>query len=132
MTDVGVRLPAQLTASGRAMLAAAAGGPGPGAVPGAAAFVDRTGRGPAHLPALRRLLAQGRRRGWAVEDGYVTAGFASVAAPVLDHGGRPIAAISTTFRHECAPECDETWPDLATHTRRAAEDLTARIGGTPP
>ena len=93
-------------------------------------FVHRTGRGPAHLPDLRRLLAAGRRRGWAVEDGYVTAGFASVAAPVLDHGGRPIAAISSTFRHECVVECGEIWPELAAETRRAAEELTGRIGGS--
>jgi DNA-binding IclR family transcriptional regulator len=66
-----------------------------------------------------------------VEDGYVTAGFASVAAPVLDHGGRPVAAISTTFRHSCAEECGQTWPSLAAETRRAAEELTSRIGGSP-
>jgi DNA-binding IclR family transcriptional regulator len=127
VTDVGVRLPAQLPASGRAML---------GLLPASQVralfprrFVRRTSRGPAHLPDLRRLLALERRRGWAVEDGYVTPGFASVAAPVLDHGGHPIAAISTTFRHECEDECGLTWPDLATETRRAAEELTSRIGG---
>jgi DNA-binding IclR family transcriptional regulator len=75
------------------------------------------------------LLADARRRGWTVEDGYVTAGFASVAAPVLDHGGHPIAAISTTFRHECDPECGATWPDLAAETLRGAAELTTRIGG---
>ncbi|MGH3877780.1 MAG: IclR family transcriptional regulator [Actinophytocola sp.] len=127
VTDVGVRLPAQLPASGRAML---------GLLPASQVralfprrFVMRTDRGPAHLPALRRLLAAERRRGWAVEDGYVTAGFASVAAPVLDHGGHPVAAISTTFRHECGDECGQAWPDLATETRQAAAELTSRIGG---
>jgi DNA-binding IclR family transcriptional regulator len=129
VTDVGVRLPASLPASGRAMLGLLPAAQVRALFPGR--FVTRTGRGPAHLPALRRLLAEGRRRGWSVEDGYVTAGFASVAAPVLDHGGRPIAAISTTFRHECAPECGETWPSLAAETRRAAEELTGRIGGVP-
>jgi DNA-binding IclR family transcriptional regulator len=130
VTDVGVRLPASLPASGRAILGLLPAAQVRALFPTRESFVNRTGRGPGHLPDLRRLLAHGRRRGWAVEDGYVTAGFASVAAPVLDHGGRPIAAISTTFRHECAPECGETWPDLAAHTRRAAEELTARIGGT--
>jgi DNA-binding IclR family transcriptional regulator len=104
-------------------------------LPGARSFVDRTGRGPADLPALRRLLAAERRRGWAVEDGYVTAGFASVAAPVFDHGGRPIAAISVTFRHECPGgpgerECGEVWPELAAEVRPVAAELTARIGGS--
>jgi DNA-binding IclR family transcriptional regulator len=133
VTDVGVRLPATLPASGRAMLELLPAAQVRALFPTRESFVSRTGRGPRHLPDLRRLLTEGRQRGWAVEDGYVTPGFASVAAPVVDHGGHPIAAISTTFRHECHPECGETWPDLATETRRAAAELSTRIGGvTPP
>ncbi|MFC7617540.1 IclR family transcriptional regulator [Actinokineospora soli] len=132
VTDVGVRLPAHLPASGRAILARLPAAQVRALFPNRAAFVDRTGRGPVHLPALRSLLAAERRRGWAVEDGFVTPGFASVAAPVLDHAGHPIAAISTTFRHECAEPCGELWPDLAEHTRRAAAELSARVGGRTP
>ncbi|WP_414638140.1 IclR family transcriptional regulator [Actinophytocola sp.] len=131
VTDVGVRLPASLPASGRAMLGLLPPAQVRALFPGRDSFVDRTGRGPSHLPDLRRLLSAARRRGWAVEDGYVTPGFASVAAPVVDHAGHPIAAISTTFRHPCAEECGETWPDLAAETLRAANDLTTRIGGEP-
>ncbi|WP_243866529.1 IclR family transcriptional regulator [Actinophytocola oryzae] len=131
VTDVGVRLPAHLPASGRAMLGALPAAQVRALFPSRSAFVDRTGRGPRDLPSLRRLLAEARRRGWTVEDGYVTAGFASVAVPVLDHTGHPTAAISTTFRHECDQECGETWPELAEETRRAAEELTARISGVP-
>lgn len=129
VTDVGVRLPAHLPASGRAMLGALPAAQVRALFPGRSAFVDRTGRGPADLPSLRRLLTDAKHRGWTVEDGYVTTGFASVAAPVVDHSGHPIAAISTTFRHECEPECGETWPDLARETRRAAAELGSRIGG---
>ncbi|QFZ23146.1 IclR family transcriptional regulator [Saccharothrix syringae] len=133
VSDVGVRLPAHLTASGRAMLAGLPAAQVRALFPGRASFVDRTGRGPADLPALRRLLTAERRRGWAVEDGYVTAGFASVAAPVVDRGDRPIAAITVTFRHVCEPAdgpgCGEAWPDLAAEVRRAADELTGRIGG---
>ncbi|MCT2586295.1 IclR family transcriptional regulator [Actinophytocola gossypii] len=129
VTDVGVRLPAHLPATGRAILARLPAPQVRALFPNRETFVDRTGRGPAHLPALRRLLTAGRQRGWAVEDGYVTPGFASVAAPVLDHADHPIAAISTTFRHECDPECGHTWPDLAAETLRAATDLSTRVGG---
>jgi len=82
---------------------------------------------------LRRLLAVERRRGWAVEDGHVTAGYASVAAPVLDHGDRPVAAISVTFRHECPDErdCGLDWPELAADVRAAAAELSTRIGHRP-
>jgi DNA-binding IclR family transcriptional regulator len=127
VTDVGVRLPAHLPASGRAMLGALPAAQVRALFPAKSSFVDRTGRGPRDLPHLRRLLADARRRGWTVEDGYVTASFASVAAPVLDHSGHPIAAISTTFRHECEPECGQTWPELAAETRRAAAELGTRL-----
>lgn len=144
VTDVGVRLPGQLTASGRAILAHLSAAEVRALFPSTASFVDRTGRGPSDLPMLRRLLAVERRRGWAVEDGHVTAGFASVAAAVFDHGGRPIAAISATTRHFCTPlgedarapdepdaECGEEWPELAAMVTESAADLTTRIGGHP-
>jgi DNA-binding IclR family transcriptional regulator len=125
ITDVGVRLPAHLPASGRAMLAHLPAAQVRVLFPTKDSFVNRTRRGPRNLPELRRLLA----REWAVEDGYVTEGYASVAASVFDHGGRPIAAISTTFPHFCEPECGNTWPELAVHTRAAAAELTARLSG---
>lgn len=132
VTEVGVRLPAHLTASGRAMLAYLPYAQVRALFPRAAEFVRRTERGPRHLAALRDLLARERRAGWAVEDGFVTADFASVAYPVFDHSGHPIAAISMTFRHQCdGPRaCGETWPELASSVRAAARELTARVGGT--
>ncbi|AXX33597.1 IclR family transcriptional regulator [Actinosynnema pretiosum subsp. pretiosum] len=130
VSDVGVRLPAHLTASGRAMLARLPDAQVRALFPSARAFVDRTGRGPRNLPALRRLLTGERRRGWAVEDGFVTAGFASVAAPVYDHGERPIAAITVTFRHLCEEPCGQSWPELAAEAMQTADSLTERIGGS--
>ncbi|MBB5155214.1 IclR family transcriptional regulator [Saccharopolyspora phatthalungensis] len=133
VTDVGVRLPAQLTASGRAMLAHLPAAHVRALLPSSERFVRRTDRGPRNLPELRRLLAAERRRGWAVEDGFVTAGFASVAGAVFDHGARPIAAISVTFRHFCdTPDgtpCDQSWPDLADQVHHTAAELTTRISG---
>jgi DNA-binding IclR family transcriptional regulator len=133
VTDVGVRLPAHLTASGRAMLRHLPAAHVRALFPSSASFVRRTTRGPDSLAALRRTLAAERRLGWSLEDGHVTAGFASVAAPVFDHGARPMAAISVTLRHLCPEDtpCRETFPDLATEVANAAADLTTRIGGTP-
>jgi DNA-binding IclR family transcriptional regulator len=132
VTDVGVRLPAQLTASGRAILAHLPAAQVRALFPTASAFVRRTERGPATLPQLRSTLAAERRHGWACEDGHVTAGFASVAYPVFDHDHRPIAAISATLRHHCAQQpCDTDWSGLAHQVRCTADDLTRRIGGRP-
>ncbi|PRW63256.1 IclR family transcriptional regulator [Actinopolyspora mortivallis] len=143
VTDVGVRLPAQLAASGRAMLAHLPRVQVRALFPRAESFVLRTERGPRNLPELRRLLTRERRRGWSVEDGEITEGFASVACPVFDHNGHPTAAISMTMRHHCSEPgeagstdrnrqpCGSVWPDLARLVRATAEELTSRVGGRP-
>jgi DNA-binding IclR family transcriptional regulator len=130
VTDVGVRLPAQLTASGRAMLAGLPPAQVRALFPSRAAFVDRTGRGPATPTALRRTLAAERRRGWAEEDGEVTPGFASVAAAALDHLGRPVASIGATVDATAVPAAARA--ALAPAVRDAADRLTRRLGGNPP
>jgi DNA-binding IclR family transcriptional regulator len=66
----------------------------------------------------------------------VTKGFASVAAAVRDHGNRPVAAITVTFRHDCADndndnECGQSWPELAAEVATAAIELSTRIGHKP-
>jgi DNA-binding IclR family transcriptional regulator len=123
VTDVGVRLPAHLTASGRAILAALPPAQVLALYPDRSAFVDRHGKGSASLSALRTLLAETRQRGYAVEDGEVTPGFASVAAPVLDPNGHPVAGLAVTF----PTPSDEEPPTMV--VRRASEALTARLGG---
>ncbi|MDL4771811.1 IclR family transcriptional regulator [Actinomadura xylanilytica] len=129
ITDVGVRMPAQLTASGRSMLAHLPAAQVRALFPGR--FVDRTGAGsPASLRELRRELAGDARRGWSAEDGYVTEGLASIAACSFDHTGHPAAAVTVTFRREERPA--ETWPALAAPIRATAADLTARLGGRAP
>ena len=98
--------------------------------PDPTAFVDRHGVGPRRLSELRRLLADVRRTGHAGEDGEVTPGFASVAAAVHDHAGRPAASVAVTFP---AADVDPAGrADLAVRVSRAAAELTRRINGHPP
>ena len=97
VTDVGVRLPAHLTASGRAILAHLPASQVRALSPDKAAFVDRTGIGPTSPTALRAVLAETRQRGYAIEDGEVTDGMASVAAAVLDHNEMPVAGVAITY-----------------------------------
>ena len=136
VTEVGVRLPAALTATGLSILAQLPPEQVRALFPDRAAFVVRTGRGPATLPALRRDLATVRRRGWAVEDGRVSAGTASVAAPVFDHNRVPIAAVGVTVGHHCAVPgeagCDQDFAELAGPVRHSAREVTLAIGGTEP
>jgi DNA-binding IclR family transcriptional regulator len=125
VTDVGVRLPAHLTASGRAILAALPPSQVRALYPDRSAFVDRHGGGPSSPSALRSLLVETRRRGYALEDGEVTPGFASVAAVVVDHTGHPAAGVAVTYPSDEPPGLPET----IAATRRTAERLTARIRG---
>ncbi|WP_435771000.1 IclR family transcriptional regulator [Nocardioides sp. SYSU DS0651] len=124
VTDVGVRLPAHLTASGRAILAHLPATQVRALHPDRSTFVDRTGLGPRSPTALRAVLAETRQRGHAVEDGEVTTGLSSVAAPVLDHNGHPVAGIAVTYP---AGEADAAL--LAGEAAATAALLGRRLGG---
>lgn len=124
VTDVGVRLPAHLTASGRAILACLPAAQVRALYPDRDAFVERTGIGPTSPSALRAVLAEVRQRGYAVEDGEVTAGLASVAAPVLDHNQVPLAGVAATFESGSGAVATIAEAVLAT-----AAALSRRIGG---
>ncbi|HEX5511974.1 MAG TPA: IclR family transcriptional regulator [Actinomycetales bacterium] len=128
VTDVGVRLPAQLTASGRALLADLPGPQVRALFPDSTAFVERHGLGPRSLSTLRRLLVDVRRRGYAVEEGEITPGFASVAVSVPDHTGYPVAAVAVTFEDTQLDE--EGRAHAAKQAARVADNLSARIGGS--
>jgi DNA-binding IclR family transcriptional regulator len=129
VTDVGVRLPAYLTASGRAVLAALPPSQVRALFPDRSAFVDRHGRGPTSLSALRTLLAETRSRGYAAEDGEVTPGFASVAAAVLDHNGHPVAGVAVTWPVDDPPPVPD---DVVASVRRTAGAMSRRIGWPGP
>lgn len=135
ITDVNVRLPAHLTASGRAILSALPKAQLRALFPDRGAFVHR-GDTAAALPEtevidrysrLRSVLDATATRGFAVEHGSVTPGFSSVAVPVLDHRGWPVAAIAVTFRDDEVSE-DRLAP-LAAEVRGAATTLSSRIHG---
>lgn len=123
VTEVGVRLPAHLTATGRAMLALLPREQVRALYPDAAAFADRTGRGPRRPGELRDVLRSVRSSGVATEDGEVTLGLRSVAAAVRDHAGWPAAAIAVTW----PGEREVTALDAA--VREAASELTRRLYG---
>ncbi len=119
VTDVGVRLPAHLTASGRAILASLPAAQVRALYPHKDAFISRTGAGPRSLSELRRLLSATRQRGFATEDGEVTRGFASVAAPI--EAGSIHASVAVTWENR-APVGELN--DAVTAT---AEEITRRL-----
>ncbi|MFF2314905.1 IclR family transcriptional regulator [Arthrobacter sp. NPDC058097] len=131
VTDVGVRLPSHLTASGRAILAALPKSQVRALYPNAAAFSARHEMEGAIMKysALSSHLDQVRQRGYATEHGEVTPGFGSIAAAVTDHLGWPTAAIAVTFLEDKLPE--DQWPVLAARVQKVADELSVRIHGRP-
>lgn len=121
VTDVGVRLPAHLTASGRAILAGLTRAQVRALYPTASAFTDRTGRGPRTPGQLRASLALTRQRGYSVEDSEVTPGFASVAVAIESPANR--ASIAVTWD---AALVDDVEPVLA-HLRRTVAIVEERL-----
>ena len=126
VTSIGVRLPAHLTATGRAMLAALPDAQLQ-AIYARGDLPRRTSHGPASVAALERLLAATRERTWATEDGDIDLAYASVAAVVLDHNDYPAAAVGLTFRRTLVD--DVQWARFGRAVAAAAATLSRRIRG---
>ena len=114
VTERGVRLQAQRTASGRAMLALL-----PEAEWKAAFFPGSLGFG-----EYKDILCQVRERGWAEEVEVVARGQASVGVAVVDHVGRPAAALAVTF-----PVGTVDAAGVAQKLHAAARQVAARMYG---
>ena len=127
VTDVGVRLPSHLTASGRALLATLPKTQVRALFPTTESFAHRADADPFSYAKLSRILDTVRDDGYAAEDGDVTEGFASIAVAVRDHAGWPAAGITVTFERSSIPRSD--WPQLAETITHYARELSRRIRG---
>lgn len=129
VTDVGVRLPGHLTASGLVMLAGLPSSQVRALYPDPASFTQRHERGPQSLRELRSILVRSRADGYAREDGTVTPDLCSIAVPVTDRTGRSPAAFAVTFRsHEAT---DEHVAELVRHARAAAAEVGRHLRPNP-
>ncbi|WP_113718535.1 IclR family transcriptional regulator [Arthrobacter dokdonensis] len=146
VTDAGVRLPAHLTASGRAMLASMSAAQLAALYPGPEAFPTRYENGVHSVEALNELLARIRERGFSWEQDEVTDGFSSLAVPVVDRSGYAVASVTLTVANRPAlstaaaarhaaegtvPERTVQLEDLATHwlpeVKRCAAEISRRL-----
>ncbi len=121
VTDVGVRLPAHLTATGRAILAALPAAQVRALYPTRDSFVARTGVGPASPTELRAVLAATRRRGYAEEESEVTVGFSSVAVGLRSPSN--LAAVALTWREPLGRDLAAVLGEL----RLTAATIEARL-----
>ncbi len=128
VTETGVRLPAHLTAVGRALLATLEDGD-LRELYRTYAFPKRTTLGPASVGELLQELDRVRSTGYAVESGLTTAGITCIAAAVRDMRSEPVGALGITFvtdqmtadqvREHSATVCD------------SAERLSHELGWRP-
>jgi DNA-binding IclR family transcriptional regulator len=126
VTEVGVRLPAHLTASGRAILAGVDAAQVRATFAGTKSFVDRTGLGPKNLRELTTMLRDESAAGFSAEDGFITEGYSSIAVAAQNHLGIPVAAIALTFRSEDASS--GLRGDLVKALKAAGLELSRRLG----
>ena len=127
--NVGMRLPAYLSGSGKAMLAQLP----PDEV--RRRFTGQlstrlTTKGPRDIESLQKELAATRKRGYSVDDEAVREGVYSFGAPVFDAAGNAVAAVAVCI-HKA-----QLGSDRGARHRNAALDvarrLTLRLGGEPP
>lgn len=125
VTDVGVRLPAHLTASGRAMLAHLDQKQLSASFRGRE-LTTRTNLGPRNLLELKQLLIQEKDQGFALEVDEVTMGYASVGVAIVDHLGHPMAGLAITLQSRELEKLQLS--QLAQVLIASANDLSRKFG----
>ena len=114
-SSIGARLPADVTAVGKACLAWLDD----------AAVGEHTGHDAEMAAVMRARLATVRERGYATDDGEAATGIWCVAAPVFDLGG-PRGAVGVSFLRGAREDAE----DIAQHVMAAAARATSQLGGT--
>lgn len=127
ISDVGVRLPAHLTAVGRAILMRLQDSQLRALYPNQLAFVQRTGRGSKKLSELHAELRADRQRGFSVESDLTSEGVTCIAAPVCDRQGTPVTSVGISF--ETRAHAEQEWDRLGREVCAAANTLAQRVHG---
>lgn len=132
VTEVGIRLPAHLAATGQAILASMVPEQVSAIYFGNKTLPNRTGTGPRTICDLQLVLGEVRQRGFAVERGSVSRGISCAAAGVRASEGLPAAAVGLTWID--AAHTDHEVEEFITAVQWAAHRLGRLIngGGTCP
>lgn len=126
--EVGLRLPASCTASGKAMLAAMPDYEVAQRFP-TGRLARLTERSLTSLDDLRRQLDVVRAQGYAVDVEETARGMCCYGSVVRDGSGHVVAAVSVSTVRGAVDEDDV--PEYVSDVRRFAARLTERLGGTP-
>lgn len=125
---VGMRLPAYLSGSGKAMLSLMPPDEVRRLYPDGLQ-TRLTRKGPRDVEALLRELAHARRRGYSLDDEAVREGVCGFGAPVFKPGGAVAAGIAVCVNKALlGPGRDQRYSELALTVARA---LSQRLGADP-
>ena len=118
--NVGMRLPAFLSGSGKAMLAQLPADEVRRRFSGQLS-TRLTSKGPRDIESLQKELALTRRRGYSIDDEAVREGVYSFGAPVFDASGSAVAAVSVCInKAQLGGDRGARHRDAAPSTSRAA------------
>jgi IclR family transcriptional regulator, KDG regulon repressor len=130
VSAVGRRLPAHCTAVGKMLLSGLSEAAFDARYPGDRPLPAMTPNSVTSAARLKRMLAEIRGRGLASEYCESNPDVACVAAPVLDHAGAMVAAISISVPTiRWTPELQERWGRLVAD---GAASLSTLLGHLPP
>jgi DNA-binding IclR family transcriptional regulator len=122
---IGMRLPAHLAGTGKAMLAYLDPAEVRALLP-PSALARRVGVGSIAIDDFFSELALTRERGYSIDDGGVREGVYSIAAPVFDAGGRPVAGLGVCINRAMLSAAEfERQQQVVT---QAAHRLSQRLG----
>ncbi len=126
---VGMRLPAHLSGSAKAVLAH---WPAERVrqLFGHAPLAHLTKKGPRDVAALLKELALTRKRGYSIDDEAVREGVYSFGAPVFDASGAPVAGVAVCINK--AQLGADTGVRFRDAVLRVARTLSERLGGEVP
>lgn len=123
-SDIGVRKPAYCTANGRAILAFQSEDAVSAVIArGLTRRAPKTDTTPGNL---RKVLADVRQRGYAIEDEESEAGMRAIAAPIRASGGRVVGSVGVAGPVQRLTK--ESLHKLAPDVIRTAEAISARLG----
>lgn len=128
VSRVGVRLPAHLTAVGRAILMSLPRAQLRAIYTTRNLLVRRTRRGPQLVSELERELQVDRERSFALDVGMTTPNITCAASPVFSHENLPIAGLGVTFPTDQPLGGDRD--KLIEQVQRNARELSVALGWT--
>jgi DNA-binding IclR family transcriptional regulator len=132
VTEVGSRLPAHLTAVGRAILSRLDVDQLTTMYDGYS-WQSRTGEGPTSLADLREVLKGVREQGYAYEQGTTTSGIDCIASPVLTRDRRAVAALGVAYLSatKSAEQAAGMARTVVATAREFSESFGARVDEPP-